>query len=140
MELNKDTIKYLEKQAQKKAFELAHEAQERLATYYILLISKYYNDYTPKYYIRTHNLYNSFNLFYKNSHGNILYGGIAVGADKMHDNYDELSPSELMSNFIYAPSATYHGRYDIKASFSIYQEIHNYHEWLKEYYRKRCTI
>ena len=31
--LNKDTIKYLEKQAQKKASELAHEAQQRLTDF-----------------------------------------------------------------------------------------------------------
>lgn len=34
MGLNKGTIKYLEKQAQKKASELAHEAQQRLTDHF----------------------------------------------------------------------------------------------------------
>lgn len=38
MGLNKDTIKYLEKQAQKKASELAHEAQQRLTDGYVSFI------------------------------------------------------------------------------------------------------
>ena len=47
MGLSKDAIKYLEKQAQKKASELAHEAQERLVNGYISLIDLYYADYDP---------------------------------------------------------------------------------------------
>ena len=48
MGLNKDTIKYLEKQAQKKASELAHEAQQRLTDGYVSFIDLYYSDYTPQ--------------------------------------------------------------------------------------------
>ena len=41
--LNKDTIKYLEKQAQKKASELAHEAQQRLTDGYVSFIDSSFN-------------------------------------------------------------------------------------------------
>ena len=38
MKLSKDAINFLEKQAQKKASKLAHEAQERLTDHYLSLI------------------------------------------------------------------------------------------------------
>ena len=60
MGLNKDTIKYFGKQAQKKASELAHEAQQRLTDGYVSFIDLYYSDYTPQQYVRTHNLYRSY--------------------------------------------------------------------------------
>ena len=82
MGLNKDTIKYLEKQAQKKASELAHEAQQRLIDGYVSFIDLYYSDYTPQQYVRTHNLYRSYNKFYKNSHGTIFYGGVEVTPER----------------------------------------------------------
>ena len=43
-------------------------------------------------------------------------------------------------DFIYNPKGTYHGWYNIPASFSVYREMHKYHERLKDEYRKRCTI
>lgn len=138
--LNKDTIKYLEKQAQKKASELAHEAQQRLTDGYVSFIDLYYSDYTPQQYVRTHNLYRSYNKFYKNSHGTIFYGGVEVTPERMFDNYDQITPSYLMSEFIYNPKGTYHGWYNIPASFSVYREMHKYHERLKDEYRKRCTV
>lgn len=109
MGLNKDTIKYLEKQAKKKASELAHEAQQRLTNGYVSFIDLYYSDYTPQQYVRTHNLYRSYNKFYKNSHGTIFYGGVEVTPERMFDNYDQITPSDLMSEFIYNPKGTYHG-------------------------------
>ena len=139
MGLSKDTIKYLEKQAQKKSSELAHEAQERLASGYSSFIDLYYRDYKPKYYVRTHNLYNSYKNFYKNSHGTIFYGGIEITPERMFDNY-QITPSELMEDFIYRPQGTYHGQYNIPASFSLYRVMHQYHERLKNEYRRRCTI
>ena len=51
-----------------------------------------------------------------------------------------ITPSDLMSDFIYNPKGTYHGWYNIPASFSVYREMHKYHEQLKDEYRKRCTI
>ena len=33
-----------------------------------------------------------------------------------------------------------HGGYGVPASFNIYNEIHNYHEQLKDEYRKRCSV
>lgn len=140
MGLNKDIIKYLEKQVQKKATQLAHEAQERLINKYTFLINWFYKDYNPIQYVRTHNLYNSYNKFYKNSHGTIFYGGIEITSDRMFDNYDQITPSDIMSKFIYNPNGTYHGWYDIPANFTLYDEIHKYHKQLKDEYKKRCTV
>lgn len=149
MALSKDVIKRLEREAQKKASQLAHEAQERLTDQYISLIDWFYVDYVPKAYDRTFGLYNSYKKFYKNSHGTIMYGGVEVTPERM-DDYDyrrkqPLTASALLSEFIYNPSGTWHGGdmhggYGVPASFSIYSEIHSYHEQLKDEYRKRCSV
>ena len=114
--------------------------RSRLTDGYVSFIDLYYSDYTPQQYVRTHNLYRSYSKFYKNSHGTIFYGGVEVTPERMFDNYDQITPSDLMSDFIYNPKGTYHGWYNIPASFSVYREMHKYHEQLKDEYRKRCTI
>ena len=48
MALNKDIIQRLEREAQKKTSQLAHEAQERLIDHYISLIDWFYVDYVEK--------------------------------------------------------------------------------------------
>ena len=149
MGLDKNTLKYLEKQAQKKASELAHEAQEKLTDHYVSLIDWFYVDYQPIAYDRTFGLYDSYKKFYKNSHGTIIYGGVEVTPEKMADyDYKRRQPitaSTLLDKFIYNPSGTWHGGdmhggYGKPASFGIYKEMHKYHEQLKDEYRKRCSI
>lgn len=149
MGLNKNVLKYIEHQAQKKASQLAHEAQEKLTNQYVSLIDWFYVDYQPKEYDRTFGLYNSYKKFYKNSHGTIMYGGVEVTPERMGD-YDyhrnqPITASNLLSKFIYNPSGTWHGGnmhggYGIPASFEIYNEMHKYHEQLKDEYRKRCSV
>ena len=149
MGLNKDTMEYLEKQAQKKASELAHEAQEKLTTHYMSLIDWFYADYQPVEYIREFNLYNSYRKFYKNSHGSIYYGGVEVTPDNMRDyDYNRSQPitaSALLNTYIYNQIGTWHGGdmhggYGKPASFNMYWEMHKYHERLKDEYRKRCSV
>lgn len=149
MGLSKGAIKYLEKQAQKKASELAHEAQDRLTNYYVSLIDWFYLDYQPIEYLREFNLYNSYRKFYKNSHGTIMYGGVEVTPLGMHDyDYHRRQPitaSALLNTYIYNPVGTWHGGdmhggYGQPASFNMYSEMHDFHEKLKSEYRKRCTV
>ena len=47
MGLSKEALKYIEKDAQKKASELAHEAQKKLISHYEVMIDWYYRDYDP---------------------------------------------------------------------------------------------
>lgn len=149
MGLTKDTLKYLEKQAQKKASELAHEAQEKLTNHYMSLIDWFYADYQPIEYLREFNLYNSYRKFYKNSHSTIYYGGVEVTPDRMHDyDYNRRQPitaSALLNTYIYNPVGTWHGGdmhggYGQPASFNMYSDMHDFHEQLKDEYRKRCSI
>lgn len=149
MGLSKDTLKYLEKQAQKKASDLAHEAQEKLTDHYISLIDWFYVDRQPIAYDRTFGLYNSYKKFYKNSHGTIMYGGVEVTPERMADyDYHRKQPitaSALLNTYIYNPSGTWHGGdmhggYGVPAKFGIYNEMHNYHEQLKNEYKKRCSV
>lgn len=148
MGLSKDTLKYLEKQAKKKASDLAHEAQEKLTDHYISLIDWFYLDRQPIAYDRTFGLYNSYKKFYKNSHGTIMYGGVEVTPERMSDyDYHRKQPitaSALLNTYIYNPSGTWHGGdmhggYGVPAKFKIYNEMHNYHEQLKDEYKKRCS-
>ena len=105
MGLSKEALKYIEKDAQKKASELAHEAQKKLISHYEAMIDWYYRDYDPVAYVRTHNLYNSYRPFYKNSHSTIYYGGVEVTADRMHENYGTdkhpFAAADLLSTYIY---------------------------------------
>ncbi len=149
MGLSKDTLKYLEKQAKQKASDLAHEAQEKLTDHYISLIDWFYVDRQPIAYDRTFGLYNSYKKFYKNSHGTIMSGGVEVTPERMADyDYHRKQPitaSALLNTYIYNPSGTWHGGdmhggYGVPAKFGIYNEMHNYHEQLKNEYKKRCSV
>jgi len=113
------------------------------------MIDWYYRDYDPVAYVRTHNLYNSYRPFYKNSHSTIYYGGVEVTADRMHENYGTdkhpFAAADLLSTYIYTPKGTWHGGdmhggYGVPASFSIYGQMHDYHNKLKNKYRKRCSV
>lgn len=149
MGLSKNALEYIKRDAQKKSNQLAHEAQEKLTNHYISLIDWFYRDYRPSVYDRTFGLYNSYKKYYKNSHGIIIYGGVEITPEKMVDyDYGRRQPitaSNLLSKFIYNPSGTWHGGdmhggYGVSASFGIYNKIHNYHEQLKDEYRKRCSV
>ena len=149
MGLSKKTVMQIERFAQKKTSELAHEAQEKLADYYISLIDWFYLDRMPTAYNRTFQLFKSYKKFYKNSHGTIMYGGIEITSEKMSDyDYNRSQPitaEKLLSTYIYTPLGTWHGGnmhggYGVPANFSIYSEIHNYHEQLKDEYRRRFSF
>ena len=165
MGLSKDAIKRLEQLGKSKASALAEEASKKLTSHYVSLIDWFYADYSPKMYKRTFGLYNSYRKFNKNSQ-TVYYGGVIVSPDKMHDyeadenpflidetgriygligRRDPISASDLLSKFIYNPEGTWHGGnmqggYGLRASFNLYNEIHSYHEQLKDEYRKRCSV
>ena len=147
MGLSKETHKKLKLIAQGKSTSLAKEASQRLCNYTRELIDRYYADYTPELYIRTRNMYNSYESFLKNDL--ISYGGVKIPGASMHEypgiKDDPIKPWDFMSTYIYNQAGTwhggnYHGGYGKPANFSFYNELHTYHEKLKEEYRKRCNI
>lgn len=147
MGLSKETYRKLKQMAASKSNSLAKEASQKLCSYTRELINRYYADYTPELYIRTWNMRNSYEPFFKN--GSVYYGGVKISGDNMHEypgiKDDPIKPWDFMSTYIYNPAGTwhggnYHGGYGKPASFSFYNELHTYHEKLKEEYRKRCNI
>lgn len=165
MGLSKDAIKRLEQLGKSKASALAEESSKKLTNHYVSLIDWFYSDYYPVMYKRTYGLYNSYKKFNKNGK-NVYLGGVIISPDKMNDyememnslvrnwetastdiigRRDPISASDLLSKFIYNPKGTWHGGdmhggYGVPASFNLYNEIHNYHEQLKDEYRKRCSV
>lgn len=166
MGLSKDVIRKLEQLGKAKASALAEEASKKLTNHYVSLIDWFYADYTPVMYKRTKNLYNSYTKYNKNNLQGAYLGGVVISAEKMSDyeveqdtlvynwetasteiigRRDPISASDLLSKFIYNPKGTWHGGnmhggYGVPASFNLYNEIHNYHEQLKDEYRKRCSM
>lgn len=165
MGLSKDAIRRLEQLGKAKASTLSEEASKKLTNHYVSLIDWFYVDYAPSMYKRTNNLYNSYTKFNKNNLQGVYWGGVLISAEKMNDyeadqeslvwnwdtasteivgRRDPISAKDLLSKFIYNPSGTWHGGnmhggYGQRASFNLYKEIHNYHEQLKDEYRKRCS-
>ena len=165
MGLSKDAIKRLEQLGKSKASALAEEASKKLTSHYVSLIDWFYSDYSPVMYKRTYGLYNSYKKFNKNGK-NVYLGGVIISPDKMNDyememnslvrnwetastdiigRRDPISASDLLSKFIYNQKGTWHGGdmhggYGVHASFNLYNEIHSYHEQLKDEYRKRCSV
>lgn len=165
MGLSKDAIKRLEQLGKSKASALAEETSKKLTSHYVSLIDWFYADYDPVEYVRTRGLYDSYRKFNKNGK-NIYLGGVIISPDKMSDyeadkqllvlqnnitsnkiigRRDPISASDLLSKFIYNPNGTWHGGnmhggYGVPASFNLYNEIHDYHEQLKDEYRKRCSV
>ena len=150
--INDDTRKKLEKLGQKQANKLADDAKKKLIDKYIYLINAYYEDYEPKVYQRTLNLFNSYRPYKKNPHNTIYYGGIQIVADKMYDYYslndEPFSAQRLLDKYIYTtnlPSATWHGGdwhggYGVMAGFSISDELLKYRDDLIKYYTKKYAV
>ena len=162
--ISKDTIKRLEHLGKAKASYLAEEASQNLTKKYVSLIDLFYNTYTPKMYDRTYGLYDSFRKFNKNGK-NVYMGGVIVSAEKMNDYEADLNPyevfpngrkiltgrrepitaSDLLFTYVYNQLGTWHGGdmhggFGVPATFNLYKEIHDYHEQLKNEYRKRCSV
>lgn len=146
MGLDKNTYRRLEQIAKAKSSVLAKEASEKLSDYTRGLIDWYYGSYKPESYERTWNLYNSYEPFNKN--GKVFWGGVKIPGTKMKDYpgiMDKpITPWGFMSTYIYNPSGTWHGGdwhggYGKPTQFSFYNELHKYHEQLKDEYRKRCS-
>ena len=148
MGVNPNIRKQLEQIAKAKTATLAKEASQKLGDYTRGLIDWYYGSYPEsKYYQRTFNLYNSYQPFTKA--GNIYYGGIKIPGDNMNSYpgimNQPITPWGFMSTYIYNPAGTWHGGdwhggYGRPTQFSFYNELHRYHEKLKDEYRKRLTV
>lgn len=67
----------------------AIQTRDILTREYRLSIENFYNAYEPQQYNRGYGLYDSFSPYYKNSHGNIFYGGVYISAEKMNDDYHD---------------------------------------------------
>ena len=80
--------------------------------------------------------------------GSVYFGGVKIPGPM--ESYPGISgtpitPWGFMSTYIYNPAGTwhggnYHGGYGEPASFSFYNELHKYHDDLKNEYRKRLSI
>lgn len=141
------------------AEKLANDAKEKLCSKYKSLLDAYYRDYIPSvnsngvpYYVRTGNLYKSFSPYKRDSRKIIYYGGVSISADKMN-NYHSINgklfdAQRLLDKYIFTttlPSGTWHGGdwhggYGVMNSFSIYEEIIKYQNYLIDYYTKEYGI
>lgn len=150
MALNQEAYKRLKKLGQAKANALAKEASEKLSDFTERLIDWYYSDpikFDYRYhYERTFNLYGGYERYLKN--GSVYYGGVKIPG-KMQSypgvRNQSITPWGFMSTYIYNPAGTWHGGdyrggYGEPASFSFYNELHSYHEKLKDEYRKRLHV
>ena len=90
--IRSDILKYMETYAKtycKEASRLLTEKAEEAT-------SKFYNDYTPEYYIRTNDFKdNSYESYYHNN-GKRVYGGVRLGSKNMSD-YEGASAFEVAS-------------------------------------------
>lgn len=72
------------------AKQIAIKARETLTEEYANAVYEYFYDrYEPVEYIRKWTLEKSYEKFYRNSHGNIFYGGVKVTPRKMPDVHNE---------------------------------------------------
>lgn len=143
----------LRRLGQEKAKKYAKEARDKLSKEYADTIEAFYGDYDPEpAYLRNYKLRKSYIPHYKdNGHGVTFWGGVEIGAMKMSDYPIEkgirnqpISAENLFNSYIYNGmgnnstfhGGNYHGGYGKQASFSIYEHMHEYHEKLKEEYRK----
>ena len=152
------TKKALENEGRKIANKLADDAKEKLCNKYIELIQAYYDYYDPNGYERTFQLFKSYRPYKNNPHNTIYYGGITITADKMknyqtgyemrHNEKGTFSAQRLLDKYIYTttlPSATWHGGdwaggYGVMNSFSIYDEMMKYHQYLLRDYTEKCAV
>lgn len=148
MGLNKTIYRHLEQLGKAKASALAKEASEKLSNYTRGLIDWYYGSYASSSngYERTWNLYNSYAPFLKN--GKTFWGAVKIPGPNMTD-YPGIMGQPItswgfMSTYIYNPKGTWHGGdwhggFGRPTQFSFYDELHKYHEKLKDEYRKRLS-
>lgn len=132
--LSDKTKKELQDKARQKAKELAIEAREKLSEEYLNVVSKFYSEYEPTYYLRHfNNKYDSnsllssgmgrtFEKYYKNSHNSVFSGGISISTDNMYDDYQN-NQVDVLNSFLNG----YHGH----PSLGIWSSIHTYNHMLK---------
>ena len=133
-QLSEKTKQELKDKARQKAKELAIEAREKLSEEYLYVISNFYSEYEPKYYLRHFNdkydehsllrsgLGRTFEKYYKNSHDTVFSGGISISTDDMYDDYTT-SPINVLNYFLNG----YHGH----PSQGIWSSIHTYKHMLR---------
>lgn len=91
-ELYKDCETYLKTYA--RAY--CREAKKELTKTAKYAIQQFYNDYTPRYYVRTNNLLRrSYKSYYKDN-GRQVYGGVYITSENMFENYDGVSANYVM--------------------------------------------
>lgn len=150
MALSKEAQKRLKQLGKARANSLAKEASQKLTDFTERLVDWYYSDPIKFdyrwHYKRTYNLYDSYEKYLKN--GSVYFGGVKIpGPMESYPGIGgtPITPWGFMSTYIYNPAGTwhggnYHGGYGEPASFSFYNELHKYHDDLKNEYRKRLSI
>lgn len=133
-QLSNQTKKELKEKAKQKAKELAIEAREKLSQEYLDVISNFYSEYEPKYYLRHFNnkydqssllrsgMGRTFEKYYKNSHETIFSGGISISTDNMYDDYQD-PQIDVLNSFLNG----YHGH----PSLGIWSSIDTYKHMLR---------
>jgi hypothetical protein len=133
-QLSNQTKKELKEKAKQKAKELAIEAREKLSKEYLEVVSNFYSEYEPTYYLRHFNnkydersllksgMGRTFEKYYKNSHDMVFSGGISISIDNMYDDYKD-PQIDVLNSFLNG----YHGR----SSLGIWSSIDTYKHMLR---------
>lgn len=106
VEITKELKNDLEKYSSKVAVGLATKVRDDLIEATVYAIAAFYMDYTPKYYKRHYYNFmnNSYEKYYRNAHGNIVYGGVFLSPSGMDDIYQD--ETQEVFDLVYAG---YHG-------------------------------
>lgn len=83
-QLQQDVDKYLKTFAKT----YCKAAADNITDFAKSAIEQFYTDYSPHYYVRTHNLMNNSYERYFHDNGRIMYGGVRISSNNMHDNYN----------------------------------------------------
>ena len=133
-QLSNQTKKELKEKARKKAQELAIEAREKLSDEYLNVVSNFYSEYEPIYYLRHFNnkydnrsllrsgMGRTFEKYYKDSHNAVFSGGISISTDNMYDDYQN-PQMDVLNSFLNG----YHGH----PSLGIWSSIDTYKHMLR---------
>ncbi len=115
--LKKDIKKYAENIAKS----MAKSVRDDMKKEYLYVIEKFYAEYTPKYYFRWDELWNTYEPYYHNSSPN-FYGGIILTANGMTESLYH-NRNSAYTSFLNG----YHGH----PSLGIYSKIRPYEHMIR---------
>lgn len=146
--LSNKTKKELEQKAIQKAKELSVEARELLTEEYLYVVTNFYSEYSPKYYLRHFNNHYDLNGLLKSGMGKTFSkyhkqrglrfsGGICISTEKMYKDYQN-PQIDVLNSFLNG----YHGHpsLGIYSSINTYEHMQKYKNFLLIEFEKRLTI